>query len=216
MVRDHLARAVEYIAKGESWYAKAADEILAEREENDTSWREIAERVGKSSRWCRTIVAWRTSGEPEADVDWQRGSHGTKAELEAFATKLLSSPSEAEKLLASLPEETKASLAKAVVRNPGVREHVEHEQRQQHAATRSDPTDVREPKFPLLHRIEADRLRLQADAELMAGHWHDGRHDVSDTELRLVRDSMAQAVMTVEEVITVALRAEARGVEDPT
>jgi hypothetical protein len=212
MTRDHLSRAAEYIAKGDGWYSKAADEIIAARKEDvQLTWKQTAEKVNRSDSWCRRLVAERTkviAGEQagvEVVPDWhQRGSHGTKAEIEAGARKLLASPGEAKKLFASLPPEAQKTVAKAVVATPQIREEVANAQLDRLRHGTVEPSD---PKYPLLHRIEGDRMKLRSAAELMAGHWHDGRHDVSDTQLRLVRDTMAEAVIEVEKIVIDALRA---------
>jgi hypothetical protein len=135
-------------------------------------------------------------------------TEATARAARSHAKKLLSDPNEAAKLLASLPTDTKQTLAGAIVDNPSMRRAVEDEQDSKHPALRPRPTNVGNVQQPLLHRIESDRVRLLGDAETMAGHWHDGRHDADDEELRLVRDSMAQAVIEVEQVITAALRGE--------
>lgn len=58
-----LNAAKKYIAKGDEFYEKAADEIVAAQKEDPTlSYPEIGRRVGKSRTWVRTLVQWRTSG----------------------------------------------------------------------------------------------------------------------------------------------------------
>lgn len=64
MSTDHLARAKEYIAKGDGYYARAVDEIRsAQRQDPTLSYREIGERVGKSATWCSKLVQAATSDE---------------------------------------------------------------------------------------------------------------------------------------------------------
>lgn len=70
---DHLAKAKTYIAKGEDYYRKAAEELTAEREEHDTPWSEIADRVGKSRKWCQDLVKWHTSGEAASPFAREEG-----------------------------------------------------------------------------------------------------------------------------------------------
>lgn len=59
---DHLARARDYLARGEEFYARAADEIIAAREADPTlGYREIGKRLARSEYWARELVKWRTS-----------------------------------------------------------------------------------------------------------------------------------------------------------
>lgn len=64
---DHLAKARDYLARGEEFYARAADEIIAaQKEDPQLGQREIAERLGRGVRWVNTLVQWRTSvSDPE-------------------------------------------------------------------------------------------------------------------------------------------------------
>jgi hypothetical protein len=58
----HLAKAKDYIGKGEGFYRKAADEIIAaQREDPSLGYRQIGEVLGRSDRWCNDLVKWRTS-----------------------------------------------------------------------------------------------------------------------------------------------------------
>lgn len=60
---DRIDRAREYIAKGEEFYAKAADEIVAAFEEG-MSFPTIARELGRSVSWVKELAAWRRSGTP--------------------------------------------------------------------------------------------------------------------------------------------------------
>lgn len=77
--KQHIDRAKDYAAKGDDYYAKAADEIIAAREADPTlGWRAIAKTVGRSRYWCEQIVRWRTSG-----MDQVHGPFGGQEENEA-------------------------------------------------------------------------------------------------------------------------------------
>lgn len=59
---DHLARARDYLARGEEFYARAADEIIAAQKDDPTlGVREIAQRLDRSKSWVHELVRWRTS-----------------------------------------------------------------------------------------------------------------------------------------------------------
>jgi hypothetical protein len=113
---QHLAAAEEYLGKGEAFYRRAVDEILAAQTADPAvSNREIGERFGRSEKWVRDLVRWRTTSSPETPVDWSRGSHGTKAEIEAGARKLLAeAPAEqVERLISELPRERQRQIGAA-------------------------------------------------------------------------------------------------------
>ena len=91
---DHIERARGYIAKGDGFYLKAADEIVAaQKDDPGLSTREIARRLDRSARWVEQLVRARTSAEPvpqgDLKIPWDRGSHATTAEIEAGARKLI-------------------------------------------------------------------------------------------------------------------------------
>lgn len=206
----HLDRAAKYAAKGNEYHWKAGQEIVAAQRANPAlSTREIARRIDMSEAWVRDIVRHVTTAKPGSQVDWNRGSHGTKAEIEEGARKLLSRRAEAAKLIASLPPSGLQALASAMVDNPKAQWAIDAEQDRRLERNKHLPrVEVPEPKWPLLHRIEGDRVHLEQTATLMAGHWQDGRYFIGEEEEKLVRDSMAQAVMAVEKTITDALRSE--------
>jgi len=53
----HLAKAEGYLDKGDGWYRKAGEEILAAREAG-ASYAECGDRLGRSKSWCEKIAAW--------------------------------------------------------------------------------------------------------------------------------------------------------------
>ncbi len=197
-----LAKAENCIAKGDGWYEKAAQYIEAAMEADSTlSETAVGKRLDRSRTWVRNIRNNLTAG---GQVNWERGSHATLAEVREGAAKILGNTNETKKLLAALPEEAREKLASAVVNAPEMSQplHLAYD-RKLH-----EPGDVRitEPKFPLLQTVRGDHRRLVQAAQLMAGHWHDRRHELGEEEEELVRDEMADAVIEVEKTITAALR----------
>lgn len=64
--KDHLALAREYIGKGEAFYRKAAEEIVAAMDEDPTlTHREIAKRINRDRTWVTKLVAWVTNGDQD-------------------------------------------------------------------------------------------------------------------------------------------------------
>lgn len=147
---QHLAKAKDYVARGEEFYRKAAEEIVAALQADATlSQREVGEWFGRTQQWVSDIVRWSTSHK------------GTRSGLENASTPYAEEPGAASKRHAKLiakkePEaliedpETRASLTRAldehytkqadtlrenkrereVERKGGEDEHAEYERRQ--------------------------------------------------------------------------------------
>lgn len=137
----HLAKAEGYLAKGDNWYGKAADEIIAAQKADPTiSQREIGEKFGKSQKWVARLVAWRTSESPATHpIDWERGSHSTKAEIEAGVKKtLIEAPFEVvETILMDLPAKRAAKIARLSLEKPGVTREMAKDPESSAAVTRA-------------------------------------------------------------------------------
>jgi hypothetical protein len=59
----HLAKAEEYVGKGEEFYRKAAAEIAAAKEADSTlSNKAVGERLGYSGEWVASLLRWREDG----------------------------------------------------------------------------------------------------------------------------------------------------------
>lgn len=114
----HIARAKGHLAKGNEYYAKAGEEILAARKEGAT-WPEIADGMEQSESTVRRVAEFAktpASGmSPETGVNWQRGSHGTRKEIQAGAKKLLAEApiEEVREAIAALPRERQREVARA-------------------------------------------------------------------------------------------------------
>jgi DNA-binding MarR family transcriptional regulator len=117
-----LERAKQYLAIAESpdskreAYVKAAEEIAAYREDTGATHRDIAISLGsvKKEQTVQKLLAWRNSGY-EAQTPFLMDAEATKRAARSHAKTLLSDPSEATRVIASLPAEAKATVAKAVV-----------------------------------------------------------------------------------------------------
>ena len=123
--KDHLAAAADYIAKGDDFYLKAADEVAAWLDEDaGRTQKQAAEGVGKSIRWVQTLLKNRAIrlANSDADVtqpiDWDRGSHGTKAEFERTVAE---KPERVAEAIEKAPPEAKRKIAEQVSKDPDVR-----------------------------------------------------------------------------------------------
>src|SRR5262245_18845813 len=113
----HLVQAQKHVAKGDEFYWKAGQEILAAQKADPTlSHKEIGRWFDKSAEWVRALVQHVTTAEPDTPVDWRRGSHGTKAERDAHLDKFLrEAPLEqVERAVSELPRERKQEIRTAI------------------------------------------------------------------------------------------------------
>jgi hypothetical protein len=114
--KQHLARATEFLAKGEGFYHKAAKEIAAAKEADPKlTNREIGERFDKSERWIWTLLKWHE--DPVSDTGSPFVENKGRAEYKATAaTKkvLRDAPLEqVEKIISELPKERAAAIGAA-------------------------------------------------------------------------------------------------------
>jgi hypothetical protein len=100
--KAHLAKAKEYVAKGEQFYRMAAEQIVAAQAEDSTlSNREIGEWFGRSHTWVQDIVRWHTSGSARTPFG-EDARPGMRERTDRSATKKVlreSSPEEIAELL---------------------------------------------------------------------------------------------------------------------
>ena len=116
IAEQHLAKARDYVSRGEEFYRKAAEEIVAAQEADPTlSNRDIGQRLGKSREYVRRLVTAHTNSTRasggEFKVDWQSGSN-VRSEV---AQRVLqgATPEEIEDLMADLQPEAVERIAAA-------------------------------------------------------------------------------------------------------
>ena len=113
--QKHLDKAARLLAKGDGFYAQAADEIIAAQQSDPTlGYREIAANFGRSKSWVEKVVAWRTSVPSSTQPTPYSGQSD---EINARKTKqmLREAPMEqVERMLAELPKERQQAIAAAV------------------------------------------------------------------------------------------------------
>jgi hypothetical protein len=130
----HLTKAEGFLAKGEEFYRKAGEEIVAaQRADTTLSNREIGERFERSATWVRQIVTWVTTSQPGANapIDWNRGSHATKKEIEEGARRLLNDAplEQVERLVSELPRDRAAAIG-AAAGNRYMQARQQHDERE--------------------------------------------------------------------------------------
>lgn len=110
----HIDKAVSHVERGETYYGKAADEIIAAQQADPTlSNREIGERMGRSRDWVRELVRWRTT---DASSRHPSPYSGQADSINLRKTKqvLREAPLEqVEQIVESLPRERQQAIAAA-------------------------------------------------------------------------------------------------------
>lgn len=110
----HIDKAAGYIEKGEGYYARAADEIVAAQAADTTvSNREIGERFGRSKDWVRQLVLWRTTGDSSRQPTPFSGQ-ADAINLRKTRQMLREAPLEqVERMVAALPRARQVAIAAA-------------------------------------------------------------------------------------------------------
>lgn len=111
----HLAKAETYIGKGESFYRKAADEILAAKEADPSlSTRDIAARVGLAHSSVARILKWAGGGAAAATPFARVEGDTARKDREAAKRVLREAPMETvEKIISDLPPKRQRQVAAA-------------------------------------------------------------------------------------------------------
>jgi hypothetical protein len=116
---DHLAKAKEYLAKGEDYYRKAAEEIVAAQKDDPTlSNGAIGARLGKSDEWVRRRSALRKH-EPRGGV--RVPPRGRGDDRRGASSRSRADPRRGEGLMAKHPATTALDAAIAWLKSQKVR-----------------------------------------------------------------------------------------------
>lgn len=176
-VDAHLAAAVEFIAIAESGdaersaYEHAADEIKAAMDEDPTlSQQAVADRVGKSRRWVRDLVQWRTSGQrgaPFADPE-NPSKRSAARDAERIAAERPDAFADAYE---QAPPEAKRRIAERISHAPEVRSEArkrDHEA-EQRRRPESIPPRADTALFNFEQRLVGARRYLRDALDLVNG-----------------------------------------------
>jgi hypothetical protein len=143
----HLAKAKDYVAKGEEFYRKAAKEIAAAQEADpQLSKREIGEWFERGEDWVREIVRWGTNPEDTRETPFGLKADPTQRERNARATAkkpegaaaIVADPEARRAIGRALDEHYTKQASEAtsrhrereIERKGGEDEYAEHEERQ--------------------------------------------------------------------------------------
>lgn len=147
----HLAKAQDYVARGEEFYRKAATEIVAAMDADPSlSSRQVAELLGKGKTWVNDLVTWHTSGR-EADTPYS--GHTERNEKSAARRALRDSTPEQVAEILEDPE-----IRRNVAKAQDLR-HTEQKQRSENAYRESIGESTADA-------LDSQQVLMNAEAEL--------------------------------------------------
>lgn len=168
----HLAKAAGYVAKGEEFYRKAAEEIVAAREADPAlTQRQIGERFGRTQHWVSYLLKWYQDPDTQGsvfstDTPRRKADHAKQVLREAPLEQI-------EQIITELPPQRQQDVAAAAG-------HAYHKARQDHRETERNLSP-------------AQRQERKAAAEAMTRpvvDWSDSMRLVSnlETAVELLRE----------------------------
>lgn len=108
----HLARAKDYIGRGEEFYRKAAAEIAeAMNQDGSLTYARIGESLGHTDKWVGRLVRWSTTGDVHTPFAEEKGK---VAERHARSVMREAPMEQVEQIIAALPPERQRKLATAL------------------------------------------------------------------------------------------------------
>ena len=217
--KRRLDLAASYLAKGEGFYHAAANEIIDTLEDDPSlTYREIATHFGKSKNWVAELVKWHKDG-AEGPINWSRGSHGTKKELEAGIDKFIEEATP-EELLNRLGAGKVAEIvgssenvATVIIRNDDARNRIAMANLRETmrssggsgGGNTKNPIAPKLPPVPLPIKLGYIATKVRDVATEMALTYKDDAPLASEDVLEQANHVMTQAVRDFEEIIESAL-----------
>lgn len=154
---NHLARAKDYIGRGEEFYRKAAEEIIAAQGSDPSlGYGRIAKTIGKGETWVGDLVRWHTN------------PRGRETPFGGEAHNERSDKSKAKRILRDAPPQ---QIAEQILSDPQVRDNVSraldhhYEERAAASTKRSHEREVERKGGEQAHAEYEDRQRV---AELVS------------------------------------------------
>lgn len=127
---DHIAKAKNYIAKGEDYYRKAAEEIVAAKDADPSLTNaKIADELGRSKAWVGYLIRWVNNGDPDHPSPFQGSAEVRERSVarklaretpEVLVAAIAAAPPKAQRKIADaiVSRSTEPSLTKAVAPGP--------------------------------------------------------------------------------------------------
>lgn len=127
-MNQHLEKARTYLEQGESYYHKAAEEIIAARAEDPTlSDRAISEALGRSRHWITEIVTWHTNG-PNTDMPTPFAGQYEKVRASLATAAAKKDPTSIVDAITKAPPEARREIMRGIAQEPALNAEMEREQ----------------------------------------------------------------------------------------
>lgn len=163
----HLTKAVGYVERGEGYYRKAAEEIVAATEADPTlSQREIGERIGRSKQWVQRLLAWER--DPSSGHATPYGGQADAINVRKTKQILREAPMEqVEQIVATLPPERQKAIAAAAGHGYlGARQDYDEAERRRTPEDRREQAEARERLTRPVRQASGDFAALGIAAHL--------------------------------------------------
>lgn len=146
---DHLARAKDYIARGEDFYRKAAEEIVAALDADPTlGYGRIGKAIGRDESWARRLVQWSTNPSPAASTPFGGADERHRKDASAAKKVAREQPEAIAAAITEAPAEAQRKIADELIKAPSTERSL-----RSIAKKSSEPRSPREPK-PIERRLQ--------------------------------------------------------------
>ena len=195
----HLVAAQKLLAKGDDYYGRAADEIVAAREADPgLTTREIGAWFGHKESWVRQIVAWRKGGAAASAPFARPGDPGKRGGDRAIIGR--AEPDVIVEAISKAPASQRRQIVEGLVSDEGTRSEVFGAlDRRTPAAPKAKPRPV--GIFQVLMELRRIKKDVRSLAELVV----DGDMSGIDTEQRQSMREMVDWLRNALELIASSL-----------
>lgn len=192
---DHLAKARDYLARGEEFYARAADEIIAANRDGLTQ-AAIGKALGRSQGWVGDLIRWRRDyrDTDNAPASPWGGEDANTARYDRQARTALKDPDRRRKALADLDTRDVEQVARDA--NDVVMGRIRAERREHQTTPTVGELMGDDPFDP--SQVWADSLIISVTAA------------VSKLAARVKREGLILGSLEIEEALADLEAAEAR------
>lgn len=122
-MNQHLENARGYIAQGEAYYHKAAEEMLAAQSDGMTV-KEIASALGRSTGWVSSITSWHVQNTERSPFSGQYDR--VRDSLASAAAK--KNPQAIVEAITKAPPEARREIMRGIAKEPALNAEMEREQ----------------------------------------------------------------------------------------
>jgi hypothetical protein len=191
----HVAKARDYLGKGDGYYERAADEMIAAQDDG-MSTRQLAAALGRSQQWIATVIKWgRDHSSSQPTPFGTAGKDASRRRSEVKRAMREATPEQLHEIVAELPGETVAQLQT-------VAHDVAWEQADAESADRSTLTPAGVGKQRETHQRSARHRLTVLDVKVAADRSRAGLREMIEllAEVELSADEQHEVGWRVDEL----------------